>query len=82
MLMGYTKPVSSDDLFGAIARAIAHHEATRGVKRNMNLVRARIAALTPREREVFLLVIRGNSNKQIANGLGCTERTIKAHPTG
>ena len=82
MLMGYTKPVSSDDLFGAIARAIAHHEATRGVKRNMDLVRARIAALTPREREVFLLVIRGNSNTQIANGLGCTERTIKAHPTG
>jgi len=35
--------------------------------------------LTPREREVFDLVIRGNPNKQIARALGCTERTIKAH---
>ena len=43
------------------------------------MVRAHIAALTPREREVFLLVIRGNPNKQVARALGCTERTIKAH---
>jgi FixJ family two-component response regulator len=35
--------------------------------------------LTPREREVFELVIRGKTNKQIANVLGATERTIKAH---
>ena len=43
------------------------------------MVRARVAALTPREREVFELVIRGNTNKQVARALGCTERTIKAH---
>ncbi len=41
--------------------------------------RAHIAALTPRERQVFDLVIRGNTNKQVAGALGCTERTIKAH---
>jgi FixJ family two-component response regulator len=74
-----TKPVSSDDLLQAIERAIAHHEVTRGLKSKLDIVRARVAALTPREREVFLLVIRGNPNKQIANALGCTERTIKAH---
>ena len=45
----------------------------------LDSIRSRIAALTPREREVFLLVIRGNLNKQIAHVLGCTERTIKAH---
>jgi len=43
------------------------------------MVRARIAALTPREREVFELVVRGDANKQIARALGCTVRTIKAH---
>ena len=43
------------------------------------MVRARISALTPREREVFELVIRGNTNKRVARALGCTERTIKAH---
>ncbi len=43
------------------------------------MVRAHVAALTPRERQVFVLVIRGNTNKQVARALGCTERTIKAH---
>ena len=43
------------------------------------MVRAHIAALTPREREVFELVIRGDPNKQIARALGCTARTVKAH---
>jgi FixJ family two-component response regulator len=35
--------------------------------------------LTPREREVFELVVHGKMNKQIAYELGTTERTIKAH---
>ena len=74
-----TKPVSSDDLLRAIKGAIAHHEATRALKSKLDTVRTHIAALTPREREVFLLVIRGNPNKQVARALGCTERTIKAH---
>ena len=74
-----TKPVSSDELLQAIERAIAHHEVTRGLKSKLDIVRAHVAALTPRERQVFELVIRGNTNKQIARALGCTERTIKAH---
>jgi RNA polymerase sigma factor (sigma-70 family) len=74
-----TKPVSSDELLRAIERAIAHHEARRGLKSKLDMVRTHIAALTPREREVFELVVRGKANKQIANALGCTERTIKAH---
>ena len=74
-----TKPVSSDDLLQAIERAIAHHEVTRGLKSKLDVVRAHVAALTPRERQVFDLVIRGDTNKQVARALGCTERTIKAH---
>ena len=74
-----TKPVSSDDLLGAIARAIALHKETRGLKSKLDVVRAHVATLTPREREVFLLVIRGAPNKQVARALGCTERTVKAH---
>ena len=35
--------------------------------------------MTPRERQVFELVIRGKTNKQVAAVLGATERTIKAH---
>ena len=42
-------------------------------------MRGHLATLTPREREVFELVVRGKMNKQIAHELGTTERTIKAH---
>ena len=74
-----TKPVSSDDLIRAIERAIAHHEAARGLKGKLDAVRSRIATLTRREREVFELVVRGKMNKQIATQLGTSARTVKAH---
>ena len=74
-----TKPVSSEELLGAIERALAHHQVTRNQKNKLDVVRAHVAKLTPREREVFELVIRGKTNKQVANMLGATERTIKAH---
>jgi FixJ family two-component response regulator len=74
-----TKPVSSDRLLQAVERAIAHHNAKYRLKNSLDVVRAHIAALTPRERQVFELVIRGRTNKGIANTLGGTERTIKAH---
>jgi RNA polymerase sigma factor (sigma-70 family) len=74
-----TKPVSSDQLLGAIQRAIAHHEAARDERERFDAVRARLASLTPREREVFELIVRGKTNKHVALELGTTERTIKAH---
>ena len=74
-----TKPVSSHDLLQAIERAIAQHKVMRGLKSKLDIVRAHVSALTPRERQVFDLVIRGSTNKHAARELGCTERTIKAH---
>jgi FixJ family two-component response regulator len=74
-----SRPVSSNDLFQAIERALAHHEVTRALKDKLDTVRAHLSALTPRERQVFELVVRGNTNKHAARALGCTERTIKAH---
>jgi len=74
-----TKPVTSDDLLSAIEKAFARHQISRDMHGKLDDIRARIATLTPRERQVFELVIRGKHNKQIANALGCTERTIKAH---
>ncbi|MET4042077.1 FixJ family two-component response regulator [Bradyrhizobium sp. RT6a] len=78
----FTKPVSSDDLLPAIERALAHHQASREQQTKLGVIHARIRTLTPRERQVFDLVIRGNINKQIAHTLGTTERTIKAHRHG
>jgi FixJ family two-component response regulator len=73
------KPVSLNELLHAIERAIAHHEVTRDLHKKLDIVCARIATLTPRQRQVFDLVIRGNTNKAVARALGGTERTIKAH---
>jgi FixJ family two-component response regulator len=74
-----TKPVMAEQLLPAIERALAHHETSRGLKARLDDLRARLARLTPRENQVFELVVQGKINKQIALQLGATERTIKAH---
>jgi FixJ family two-component response regulator len=74
-----TKPVESGQLLGAIERALARHSTLRGERQRLDEMRALVAELTPRERQVFLLVVRGKLNKQIAHELGTTERTVKAH---
>jgi RNA polymerase sigma factor (sigma-70 family) len=74
-----TKPVSSEQLLRAIERAIAHHEASRDAKHKLDVLRELLTTLTPRERQVFEHVVQGKINKQIAQQLGPTERTIKAH---
>jgi FixJ family two-component response regulator len=74
-----TKPVSGEALLAAVGRAVARHETALRQLDTMNVWRARVDKLTPREREVFVRVVRGKVNKQIAYELGTTERTIKAH---
>jgi len=74
-----TKPVTSDDLLRVVEQAFERHEASRDVHKKLDTIRNRISTLTPRERQVFDLVVRGNTNKGVARALGGTERTIKAH---
>jgi FixJ family two-component response regulator len=74
-----TKPVESEQLLGVIERALARHAIVRGERQRLEEMRALVADLTARERQVFGLVVRGKLNKQTAHDLGTTERTIKAH---
>ena len=74
-----TKPVSSDELLSAIERAFARHEVARDQQGKLDIICALVATLTPRQRQVFDLIVVGNTNKHIARALGGTERTIKAH---
>ena len=74
-----TKPVAEDVLLRAIDRAIARCIRDSEQQQRMESLRALIARLTPRERQVYELIVRGNMNKQIARELGTTERTVKAH---
>jgi FixJ family two-component response regulator len=73
------KPVAKETLIGAIQRALARDQETREQARRFESLRALVATFTPREREVFALLVRGKLNKQIAYQLGTSERTIKAH---
>jgi FixJ family two-component response regulator len=74
-----TKPVDTDELLGAVERAIARDRENRVKRELLDGVRSRVAALTPSERRVFDLVVQGKLNKQIAVELGSTERTVKWH---
>lgn len=74
-----TKPVSSHQLIDAIERAMERHSAARSERIRRQALHALVARLTPRERQVFALIVRGKINKQIARELGTTERTVKAH---
>ena len=73
------KPIPTDQLLQTVERAIARHDANYRLKSKLDLVRTHIATLTPRERQVFELIIRGKTNKDVARTLGGTERTVKAH---
>jgi FixJ family two-component response regulator len=74
-----TKPIPSEQMIDAIERAMARYELARSQRSELNSFRALVASLTPRERQVFYLMVRGMINKRIADELGTTERTVKAH---
>jgi RNA polymerase sigma factor (sigma-70 family) len=74
-----TKPVPKKDLLAAIERALNRYEEMREHDSRIATLRSLVSRLTPRENEVFALVVRGMPNKQIAHQLGIGERTIKAH---
>ena len=74
-----TKPASSEQLIAAIERSLARYESARSQRSKLDSILAHLATLTPRERQVFDLIVRGKINKQIATELGTTERTVKAH---
>jgi len=74
-----TKPVRDQDLLDAIQLAIAMDRARRDEERTLAGLRADFDTLTPREREVMIMVVAGRLNKQIAGDLGLSEATVKAH---
>jgi FixJ family two-component response regulator len=74
-----TKPVNDEDLLAAVRVAIDKNRALRKEQAELSEIRARLATLTPREREVLEYVVAGKLNKQIAGDLGTVEQTIKIH---
>ena len=74
-----TKPFAIATLVAAVERAVAKGVKDRGEEDRTAEALARVARLTPRETEVFALVVTGMLNKQIADRLGVGEKTVKVH---
>ena len=73
------KPVDDEALLAAVTAALERDGAARRRQLEVGELRARVDTLTAREREVWLEVVKGRLNKQIAGDLGIVERTVKAH---
>lgn len=71
------KPVERGPLLDALRRALARDGEQRANRSEMARLRARVALLTSREREVFDRIVAGRLNKQIGDELGIAERTVK-----
>jgi FixJ family two-component response regulator len=73
------KPVKDKDLLRAIDQALARANHDHAERRELEDIQRRVKSLTPREREVMSLAVRGFLNKQIAFELGTVEKTVKVH---
>jgi RNA polymerase sigma factor (sigma-70 family) len=73
------KPFEEQDLLDAIDRAITRQKERKVKENEVAELQQHLKALTPREYEVFSLLVTGMTNKEIAYKLGTSERTVKAH---
>jgi FixJ family two-component response regulator len=73
------KPFDEQDLLDAVYRAIDRCRQQQAQREELKELEARIRTLTPKEHEVFALVITGLPNKNIADRLNTAEKTVKVH---
>jgi FixJ family two-component response regulator len=74
-----TKPIDDAQLFHSVQRALEQDRVNRREAIEREAFVDRYNTLTPREREVMALLVRGLLNKQAAFELGITEYTIQVH---
>src|ERR1700683_5037127 len=74
-----TKPFSDDVLLTAIRAALERSRVALSLEAEMRVLQDRYASLSPRERQVMVLVVSGLLNKQVGGELGISEITVKTH---
>jgi FixJ family two-component response regulator len=73
------KPCEDQTLLQAIYRALNQAQQAWSDDAERHTLQQRRQTLTPREQDVFALVVTGMLNKQIAAALGMSEKTVKIH---
>ncbi|WP_370444274.1 response regulator [Candidatus Burkholderia verschuerenii] len=73
------KPVSDAALLRAIETSLERSARAWASRSEIDAIHRRLDRLTPREREVLVLVVNGWLNKQVASELGTVEKTVKVH---
>jgi two-component system response regulator FixJ len=73
------KPFRDQELLERVNRALDKDRTTREQLNQTGGTRERFASLTPREREVMLLMVDGKANKVMAGDLGVSQRTVEIH---
>jgi two-component system response regulator FixJ len=73
------KPFDDETLLAAVRAALDADRRTRERQRERDAIAARLAGLTPRERQVLERLVAGQPNKTIAHELGASPRTIEVH---
>jgi FixJ family two-component response regulator len=73
------KPFREDDILRLVGQCLAIDRARREAAAHSSSLTARLASLTPREREVMDCVIAGKLNKVIADELGISPKTVEVH---
>lgn len=74
-----TKPIDARVLLERVRAALELDRAQRAVQASKNAACAVIATLTERERDVLSLALTGMQNKEIAQRLGISHRTVEVH---
>ena len=75
----FEKPFNDNQLVDRVLDAMRADEALRRERALADDLAARLAQLTPREREVMDLVVSGEHNKGIADALSIAVRTVEVH---
>jgi len=73
------KPIRDQRILDTVLRALEADREAKAKYREINSVSVRLRRLSPRERQVLVLVVEGATNKDIAAHLGITKRTVELH---
>lgn len=73
------KPIDQAKLMSAIERAFVRQTAFQNEEHQLTEIDCLLASLTPREKEVMDMVVAGQHNREIAEALGISPRTVEVH---